>query len=107
MILDEDHIGPKEACRDKLLRNARTGRPCHLSQFYRYVTSGGRARSGERVLLEAIKCPGGFRTSRQAIRRFVERLSETGTSEASPARTSTQRTKASSRAARELELLGA
>jgi hypothetical protein len=72
-ILNEDVIHPRQACPEPICRNPRTHKPAHISWFYRAM-SGVRAVNGQIVKLEVVKTPSGFRTSRQAIHRFVQRL---------------------------------
>jgi len=73
----EDLISLTRACREPAFRDPETGGPCHVSALYRYAgSSGARAVNGQRIRLETIKTPRGLVTSREAIQRFVERLSD-------------------------------
>jgi hypothetical protein len=108
-VIHEDLLSLNEACREKVFRNSATGKPIHFSQLYRYVLNGTRAASGARVKLEAVKTPGGLRTSREAIQRFIESLTNADPHAGSappPARSSLRRDKAIERAERELEAAG-
>lgn len=71
----EELISPREATRHPVFRNAQ-GRPGSLAAVYRAFNPGARSVAGERIRLETIKAPSGVRTSREAIARFVERLSD-------------------------------
>src|SRR4051812_46477396 len=73
-ILSEDLIDLREACNERVFRNGRTGKAAHFSSIYRHALRGARAANGDRVQLETVRCPGGLRTSREAIQRFIEAL---------------------------------
>lgn len=72
----EDVISLPQACKEPAFRDPETRGPCHVSALYRYVTRGARAVNGQRVRLETVKTPRGLATSREAIQRFIERLSD-------------------------------
>lgn len=75
-ISTEQLIDLRRACREPIYRNPTSNKSAHISSVYRHVQHGARAISGERVRLEAIKTPSGLRTSREAIQRFIERLTD-------------------------------
>jgi hypothetical protein len=77
-LLGEHLIDLRQACGEAPLRNPRTGKPCHISQLYRYVTRGARAANGTRVRLQTVLTPSGRRTSREAIMRFIAALTDPG-----------------------------
>jgi hypothetical protein len=79
-VFNEDLIDLRDACRAAPFRNARTGKPAHISSIYRHVLRGARAVDGQRIRLETVKVPGGLRTSRDAIARFIRRLTNPTTS---------------------------
>ena len=95
-VLNETLLTPCQACREAPLKNPKSGRPCHPSAFYRYTTHGAKAVNGERVKLETAKTPRGLVTSREAIQRFIDRLTNPGTEDAGhtliPATTRRQQT---------------
>lgn len=70
----EQLLSPKEATRHPAFRNAK-GRPGSLAAVYRAINPGARAVTGERVRLEVVKVPSGIRTSREAVGRFIAKLS--------------------------------
>src|SRR5690348_16651826 len=74
----EQLISPREATRHPVFQNAK-GRPGSLATVYRAINPGARSMTGERVRLETIKVPSGLRTSREAIARFIARLSDPNT----------------------------
>jgi hypothetical protein len=76
-ILDEDTIDLTEAAR--IL--GPKGRPSSLAKVCRAINPGVMAEDGERVLLEAVRNGGCWLTSRQAIARFVARLTEAALSQ--------------------------
>ena len=78
-LRNEDVISIIQACREPGLRDPHTRKACHVSCAYRYVTRGARAANGTRIKLEVVKTPRGLVTSREAIQRFVERLSDPDT----------------------------
>ena len=96
-------IGLPEAAR--LLPTGRGGRPVTLSCVLRWVLDGAPGPSGERVRLDALRIGGRWLTSREAIQRFGEALTPRLDPDPPP-RTPTARTRASERAARELERAG-
>ena len=70
-LLSEDLIDPRRACAEPVLRNARTGKPSHISRVYRYFMHGARAANGERVRLETILThPGGGHRAKQSRDSF-------------------------------------
>ncbi len=74
--MTEDLIDLRQACREKPFRNAKTGKPAHISSMFRHVMRGARAANGERIRLETIRVPSGLRTSREAVARFIARLTD-------------------------------
>ncbi|WP_169973105.1 DUF1580 domain-containing protein [Tautonia rosea] len=96
-----------------LIPSSRAGKRVHVSTIWRWVLAGVRG-----VQLETVTIGGSRYTSREAVQRFVERLSEArerglGGSQGDPTptarnrRTEAQRLRDSERAARELEKAGA
>jgi hypothetical protein len=71
-ILDEDRLSLEEA-RPHLGTN---GEPCDFTTAYNAVTKGYQLPDKSRLRLEAIRIGGRWVTSRQAIERFVIRLTE-------------------------------
>lgn len=70
----------------------------------RWVIRGAKARDGRRVRLDAVKLPGGWRTSAEALGRFLAAI---GPEEPAPARPSpAARRKAGEAAGRRLEAMG-
>jgi hypothetical protein len=93
----------------KLIPPARSGKATHLSTLLRWILHGARGPAGETVRLEAIRIGSRWLTSREAIQRFVERLTpRLGASDlpGSAPRGPGQRRRASDRAAAELEKAG-
>lgn len=94
-LIDEDLIGLAEA-----------GRIAKVGP--RVITRWGRTgflRNGERVRLELVKLGGKYRTTKNAIVRFIAALN--GEDEPAPMpRTATQRRKASEAAEKELIAMG-
>ena len=68
----EKPLTPKAALRHPGLLNSR-GKPAALSKFYRVIQDGIQTRYG-RVRLESVKTPAGFRTTAEAIDRFIAAL---------------------------------
>jgi hypothetical protein len=66
-VLAEELIRPIEAA--ALFPRSRRGKRIHVSAVYRFMTTGCRG-----VILESVKSPR-LATSRQAIARFIDRLS--------------------------------
>jgi hypothetical protein len=65
----EELISLREAC--KMLPKRRRGKPVHISCIYRWTLNGVRG-----VILESLQVGGTRCTSREALHRFFERLSE-------------------------------
>lgn len=102
----ETLLDPRAAAADPVFRNARTGKPAALSKVYRAFLNGCRAADGQRVRLEFIRVPGGVRTSREAISRFVQALSDPDTAPSNVMRTPARRAKPIESAERELKAAG-
>jgi hypothetical protein len=51
-----------------------TGRPSHRATILRHAKHGVRRADGSRVFLEVIRFGGGFRTSIEALQRFIDAL---------------------------------
>jgi hypothetical protein len=82
----------------------RNGKSAHFSSVYRWISRGARARNGARVILETVKLPIGLRTSREAIGRFLNALSNP--CDPMPAPTSTARRRLIEQAEKELTEAG-
>jgi hypothetical protein len=75
-VLTEQLIDLKGAAAEKPLRNARTGKAAHVGTIFRYVLRGARDANGNRVRLEVVRTPSGLKTSREAIVRFIQHLTD-------------------------------
>ena len=110
-MIDIDHetlIDPRAAARLDVFANQITGKPAHKSKVFRAILQGCRAHDGRRVKLEHVRVPGGIRTSREAIARFVAALTgdvDTATN-AAPTRTPARRAREIKAAERELTAAG-
>lgn len=97
--LTEQVISLREAT--KCLPVRRRGKPVHISCIYRWTLNGCKG-----IKLESIQIGGTRCTSREALGRFFERLSQASGIDADQAlptfRTSSQRAKADAQAEREL-----
>lgn len=102
-VASEETFGLIEA--SKIFPRGRRGKRPHLSTLLRWITDGCRAPGGRRVRLEALRLGSKWVTSRQAIQRFAERLTPSGDAPPSP-RSATTRSRASARAAAELDRAG-
>jgi hypothetical protein len=92
----------------RLVPPARGGKRTHLSTLLRWIVRGAKAPDGSPVRLEAIRLGGRWLTSREALQRFVERLTpdlDTVATVPTP-RTPGRRQRASERAAQQLEKMG-
>ena len=104
-LLSETLIGLCEAARR--LPPGRGGRPVSFSCVFRWLTRGVPGPDGHRVKLEGVRVGGRWLTSQEALARWAERLTPRLDDQPAPTtRTPTQRTKASDRAAKELEAIG-
>jgi len=103
MLRDEKQFPLKDAA--DAMPPGRSGKKCHFSTIWRWVTKGALAPDGSRVRLEAFRRPGVWMTSAEAMERFFARITPHFESDIPP-RTPTQRAKASARAALELEKAG-
>src|SRR5947207_601455 len=68
-LLSEDLVTAAEACQLPGLK------PISPKQFYDVLTNGRKSVTGETIVLERIRVASGIRTSKQAVRRFVMKLS--------------------------------
>ena len=84
------------------LPRRRAGKRPHVSCIYRWTTSGCRG-----VVLESVQVGGTRCTSREALARFFQGLTQGGAADLPPVRTSAQRQRAAAQAIRELERAGA
>jgi len=103
-MIDLDIESPltlREACQVDFLR--RNGRALNFSTMWRWTHYGALAQDGTRIKLETIKLPSGLKTSREALKRFAERL--TGNSIHTPP-TASQRRKSMERAEQQLDRAG-
>lgn len=73
-VASEELIDLRAACREPVFRNRLTRKPAHIATLYRHSTRGARAANGDRIKLETVRTPAGLVTSREAIQRFVEQL---------------------------------
>jgi hypothetical protein len=105
-VLSEELVHLPQACREPAFRDPETRHPCHVSALYRYVQRGARAVNGQRVKLEVVKTPRGLATSRQAIQRFIERLSDPDANGEINAPTTAARRRAEAAVDRELDEAG-
>jgi hypothetical protein len=103
-ILDEHRISLHETTR--LLGT--DGRPTHLSTALRAITRGVKSTTGARVRLEALRVGGRWVTSREAVERFIMKLTGAalGESEAPVIQSSAQREHELARVDRELAVAG-
>lgn len=86
---------------------SRGGRKTAFSTLLRWILTGVRAPSGERVRLEALRVGSRWMVSRESMQRFFEALTPRLDAEPLPApRTQRQRARASERAAKELDRIG-
>lgn len=83
-VFQEDLIDLRQACREPVFRNRLTKKPAHIASVYRYVMRGARAANGERIRLETVRTPRGMLTSREAIVRFIEALTNPDTPTPTP-----------------------
>jgi len=59
----------------KLMPSRRRGKPVHTTTVWRWYRYGV-CRGGERVFLEAVELPSGVATSKEALTRFIRRLTD-------------------------------
>jgi hypothetical protein len=71
----EELMNLRQATRHPIFRNAE-GKPGHVAAVYRAVNPGARAVDGQRIRLEVAKTPRGLVTSKEALQRFVDRLTD-------------------------------
>lgn len=88
---------------------ARGAKSVNPSTVWRWCTQGTRTPDGRRVRLEYYRIGSRVMTTKEAVARYVARLSATteGEETNTQARTPHERRKASERAAAELERMGA
>jgi hypothetical protein len=74
LLMNEELLSLAEAARARIVPPARGGKRVHISTLLRWISKGAPGPDGQRVYLEALRVPRGWLTSRDAIHRFVERL---------------------------------
>jgi hypothetical protein len=90
-----------------LVPPARRGRRCHTSTIFRWITRGAKAPDGAAIRLEAIRRPGAWLTSGNALERFFARLTPMMEAESPrPPRSPAARQKSNERARKRLEDIG-
>jgi Protein of unknown function (DUF1580) len=92
-----------------LIPPARTGKKTHQSTLLRWILQGSKGPNGERVRLKGRRIGGRWMVSREAIQRFMDRLTpnfDDGNGKPALPRTPTQRKRAHARAAKQLEKAG-
>jgi hypothetical protein len=85
----------------------RSGKRLNPTTVWRWSAQGVKAPDGRRVHLETIRAGGRTLTSVEAVGRFVAALTPRVEGTTPPTRTPNERRKASDRAAKELERMGA
>ena len=104
-VSSESTISLNQAAR--LLPLGRGGRPASLSCVLRWILTGARGPSGERVRLEAVRLGSRWITSQEALQRFAERLTPRLDAADQPTpRGPAKRHRDSDRAAEQLDELG-
>jgi hypothetical protein len=103
-LMAETLISVSEAARS-IPAHRGTGR-CNPATVWRWITEGVRSTSGERVRLESVRIGGRFVTSREALDRFIQRLSADAGVAAPAPRTPTQRQRSAKRADESLAKTG-
>lgn len=86
---------------------ARGAKCVNPSTVWRWCTQGTRTPDGRRVRLEYYRIGSRVMTTREAVARFVAKLSAHETVDDTPTRTPSERRKADKRAEAELRAMGA
>ncbi len=96
----ETIIRPADVAR--LIPSSKAGSKIDVSTVVGWIMRGSRG-----IKLERLRTPAGWVTSKEAVARFVERLTEAhGSNEHAGSMTPTARRKAAEKADRELEAMG-
>ena len=83
------------------------GKKTHISTLLRWILDGVTSPSGEKVRLEGARLGSRWITSKEALQRFMDRLTPAVSEAPTPApRTPTQRQRAAERAGEELDKIG-
>jgi hypothetical protein len=92
----------------KLVPPGHGGKKTHISTLLRWILDGVRSPSGEKVRLEGARLGSRWITSKEALQRFMDRLTPVVSDRTPPAtpRTPTQRQRAAKRAGEELDKIG-
>jgi hypothetical protein len=91
----------------KLVPPGHGGRKTHISTLLRWILDGVSSPSGEKVRLEGARLGSRWITSKEALQRFMDRLTPAvGDTPAPAPRTPTQRQRAAERAGQELDRIG-
>lgn len=91
----------------RLCGPGRHGGPVHLATIWRWILTGAKAPSGNRVRLEAVRVGGAWKTTAEALQRFFVQLTPDldGDRPALP-RSPSARQRASARASKLLDKIG-
>jgi hypothetical protein len=92
----------------KLVPPGHGGKKTHISTLLRWILDGVSSPSGEKVRLEGARLGSRWITSKEALQRFMERLTPVVGDTPPPAapRTPTKRQRAADRAGAELDRIG-
>jgi hypothetical protein len=105
-VLTEHLIDARTAAGLDVFSNPRTGKPGHKSKVHRAMTHGCRGHDGRTVKLDHVRVPGGVRTSREAVGRFVAELTGEPNPAAVARRTPAQRDRGHARDVARLATVG-
>src|SRR5262245_57437550 len=85
-LLDQPETRISLAAAARTVPPLRTDRPVHPSTVLRWVLRGCRLPDGTRLRLEAVRTPGGWYTTHEALDRFLAALTEASLARGSDAR---------------------
>ena len=90
--------------------SSRNGKPVHVATIGRWREPGVRAKNGSRIKLRCVRFPGGWRTTVEWVRQFLDAVTLDRSGEAAPTpapiRLSARRRREIERAKRELAEAG-
>lgn len=95
----------------RLIQPGRNGKPIHVATLGRWRYPGVARRDGSRITLRAVRFPGGWRTTVEWVREFLDAVTAEKTGQAAPAQpeaipTPTRRLREIESAKRELAAAG-
>jgi hypothetical protein len=103
-IFEETPLSITQAC--QLLPEGSKGKKPSFVTVYRWILSGVKTPDGQLVKLEAVRLGGKWLTSREALQRFMDRLTPAAEAAPLPIRSPSKQKRADERVGKALDTKG-